>query len=220
MQPDDLIAYWSALGDRRVHPEDSSTLPSGRFATDLLPLPWNGPLSIARACILLINPGLNAEDYSYEKRPEFRDALTRNLAGNGPYLYLQQRFADHPGSIWARHLFGSGISEAHADSICVVQLVAYHFADGGHAKQAARRLPSSQQAVRFAHEWLLPRAQSGRIALIVGRATKQWRISSSDESPAIVVYQGWECRGALQTPGARGGQLLRKVIANDAPPGA
>ncbi len=218
MTPDDLIVYWSSLNGQTVHPDDRAVLPFGRFATDLQPLPWNGPLRTARAYFLLINPGLSPEDHEHELRPAFREALRLNLTGNSRYIYLQQRFEDHPGNIWARRLFGGDIGEAQADRICVIQLVAYHCADGDRAKRISRRLPSSQRAVQFVHDWLLPRAEADSVGLIVARAAEQWGFGPQDERESVIVYQGSECRGALQTANTRGGRLLRRAIQTDTPP--
>jgi hypothetical protein len=137
------------------------------------------------------------------------------LRGSGPYLYLLSRFADHPGSIWARRLFGPDIVEADAESICVIQLVPYHACSGKPASAVAPRLPSSRYAVRFLHGWLLPRARAGKIGLVVARATAEWGIDDRDEEESVVVYRGSERRGALQTRNTRGGQLIRKFLRGE-----
>jgi hypothetical protein len=169
MSPDHLIEYWSVLDGQTqtVHPDDQAVLPQGQFAIDLQPLPWNGPLRSACAYILLLNPGLKPTDHEYEQRPEFREALRFNLTGNSPYLYLQSRFADRPGNDWARLLFGWDIGDAHADKICVIQLVPYHSQDGGPANRVAQHLHSSKKSIRFVHDWLVPRAKAGEIGLIL-----------------------------------------------------
>jgi hypothetical protein len=213
MTPDDLISYWSVLNGQTVHPNDRPAQLSSQFATDLQPLPWNGPLRTARVYVLLINPNLSDDDHEQELRPDFREALLTNLSGNSPYLYLQQRFADHPGNVWARRLFGPDIGEAQAPSICVIQLVAYHCADGERAKRAARRLHSSQKVIQFVHDWVLPRAKADEIGLSVARATCEWGFTSSDESGSVIVNRSrTECRGAFQTRNTRGGQLLRRFL--------
>jgi hypothetical protein len=212
MGPDDLIDYWSALDGQTVQPDDRSVLPPGPFAIDLQPLPWNGSLRDALVYILRLNPGWDHRDYEYEQRREFREGLRQNLLGRGPYLYLLNRFADHPGSIWARRLFGSDLAEAHAGRICVVQLVPYHACSGKPASTVAPRLPSSKRAVQFLHSWLLPRARAAEIGLVVGRATAEWGVDDQDEAEFIVVYRGSERRGALQTRSTRGGQMIRKFL--------
>jgi hypothetical protein len=178
MSPDHLIEYWSALDGQTVHPADRETLPLEQFATSLQPLPWNGLLRSARAYILMLNPGVprdgTTRDYEYEQRREFHEALRSNLRGDSPYLYRQSRFADHPGYSWAGEWLGSDISEAEANKICVMQLVAYHSKDNKPARRAARHLASCQESIRFVREWLVPRAKEGEIKLIVARAAKLW----------------------------------------------
>lgn len=212
MGPADLIDFWSALDGQTVHPDDRLLLPPGPFATGLQPLPWNGPLRDAQIYILLLNPGLDDRDYEYEQRREFREALRQNLLGSGPYLYLLNKFADHPGSVWARRLFGSDVVEAHAERICVVQLVPYHACAGKPATAVAPRLPSSKRAVQFLHSWLMPRARAAEIGLVVGRAVTEWGVGDQDKSDSIVIYRGPERRGALQTRNTRGGRIIRRYL--------
>ncbi len=214
MTPDDLIGYWSALNGQTVHPDDRLMLTGGRFATDLQPLPWNGPLRTARVYILLINPSLAPEDHEWEARAIFLEALKLNLTGNSPYLYLQERFAGHPGNRWARRIFGYDIGEAEADRICVVQLAAYHDADGKRVKRISKSLASSRKTIDFVHTWILPRAKDDEVGLIVARAFDEWGFKPEDESKSVVVYQGSERRGAFQTINTRGGQLLRRFISS------
>ena len=153
------------------------------------------------AYVLLINPRLSPGDHDHEERPDFREALRLNLTGDRSYIYLQRRFADHSGSAWARRLFGPDISEAQANKICIIQLVAYHCANGDLAKRVSGHMPLAQRIVRFAQDWLMPRAKANEIGLVVGRASELWGIISHDECNSIVVYRGSECRGVSPDAG-------------------
>jgi hypothetical protein len=207
----DLIAYWSRLGDARVHPDDQAFIKS-EFATTLYPVPWAGPLESAQTYLLFLNPGLSPDDESYEaNNAAFREVLRTNiLGGTGPYFYLLEKFATHPGYSWARTTFGPDIREHETGSFCVVQLVPYHSKEGYVARRVAPKLPSSNLAREFIRRSLIPRANAGEIGLIVARSAKLWEVDDAAENDNVVIYRRWECRRALQTSGTRGGRLLRK----------
>lgn len=211
--PADFVNFWSALGSSKVHPDDRLFMRAGDFATDLYPQPWVGPVRNARVYVLLLNPGLSPHDRAHERRVAFSEAVRFNLSGRGPYLYLLERFKDHPGGRWARKVFGKDIVEAHCDQMCVVQLVPYHSKEGQVARSIAPTLPSSAAAIRFLHSWLLPEARARRIGLIVARASGLWGVADEVEGRHVVIYRGAECRGAFQTPKTRGGQLLRRLVS-------
>ncbi|MGE5540201.1 MAG: hypothetical protein ACM30I_16415 [Gemmatimonas sp.] len=212
---DELISYWAALGDRKVHPHDRDVVGEGHFATELVPVPWVGPIRTARVYLLFLNPGLSPHDHGYERdNAEFVAALRSNLTGGVPYVYLQNRFCDHPGYAWASCTFGDDIREEHTGDMCVIQLVPYHSKEGAVARRAARRLPSSRIAGAFVRDTLIPRAAHGEIGLIVARSARLWGFGDAahDDSGNIVVYRGAECRRAFQTEKTRGGRLLRRML--------
>lgn len=207
---DDLIAFWSRLGDAHVHPDDAQWVTAAGFAVDLHPVPWAGSLGGAKTYFLFLNPGLSADDQVEEARPAFKAALRTNLAGDRPYLYLQEKHATHPGHRWARQTFGPDITEAAAAHICMLQLVPYHSEKGAVASKVAPTLPSSLAIRRFVHEAVLPRVRAGKAGLVVARSARLWGVT--EEEPSVVVYGGAEPRRAFQTRGSRGGKLLRHML--------
>lgn len=207
---DDLVGFWSRLGDASVHPDDVQHVSADSFALDLHPVPWAGSLRHAKVYILFLNPGLSEDDRIEEARPAFGAALRANLSGDRPYLYLMKEHSTHPGFRWARQTFGPDIVETDAPDICVIQLVPYHSKEGAVATKAAKDLPSSRMVQRFVQDALLRRVRSGDAALIVARSAKLWGVTA--EEPGVVVYGGAEPRRAFQTSGSRGGKLLRKML--------
>ncbi|WP_082478987.1 ADP-ribosylglycohydrolase family protein [Methylobacterium sp. Leaf102] len=208
----ELVGFWSRLGDAHVHPDDLGHVGDGDgdFALDLHPVPWAGSLRDAKVHILFLNPGLSPDDAVEEARPAFKAALRANLRGDRPYPYLLTEHATHPGFRWARRTFGPDIVEADAPDICVLQLVPYHSKEGAVATRAARGLPSSGMIRRFVRDGILPRVRAGAGALIVARSAKLWGVTT--EEPRVVVYAGAEPRRAFQTAGSRGGKLLREML--------
>lgn len=207
---DDLVGFWSRLGDASVHPDDVQHVSADSFALDLHPVPWAGALRHAKVYILFLNPGLSEDDRIEEARPAFGAALRANLSGDRPYLYLKKEHSTHPGFRWARQTFGPDIVETDAPDICVIQLVPYHSKEGAVATKVANDLPSSRMVQRFVQDALLRRVRSGDAALIVARSAKLWGVTA--EEPGVVVYGGAEPRRAFQTSGSRGGKLLREML--------
>lgn len=207
---DDLVRFWSRLGDASVHPDDVPHVSPNSFALDLHPVPWAGSLRNAKVYILFLNPGLSEDDRIEEARPAFRAALRANLLGDHPYLYLMKENSKHPGFRWARQTFGPDVVETDAPDICIIQLVPYHSKEGDVATKVANDLPSSLMVQRFVQDALLPRVRSGDTALIVARSAKRWGVTT--EEPGVVVYGGAETRRAFQTNGSRGGKLLRQML--------
>jgi hypothetical protein len=183
-----------------------------KFATQLYPVPWAGPIKSASVYFLFLNPGLSSDDFAYEKdNPDFSEILRANVRdGLQPYFYLLDKFSTHPGYKWASTTFGSDIRERHTGRFCVVQLVPYHSKDGAHARRIATALPSSMAIQQFVRDTLVPKARAGEIGLVVARSAQLWQIQREDDF--LVIYRGGECRRAFQTIGTRGGKLLRKMI--------
>ena len=207
---DELVEFWSSLGDASVHPEDAPRISGSEFALGLHPVPWAGPLRSAKAYFLFLNPGLNGQEWVEESRPAFAEALRANLTGDQPYPYLLSAHATHPGHKWARQTFGPDIGEADASHVCVLQLVPYHSEKGAVASKAAPKLPSSIAIRRFVHYGLLPRVRAGEAVLVVARSAKLWGVTQ--EESGIVIYHGAEPRRAFQTSNSRGGKLLRQIL--------
>lgn len=208
--PAGLVSYWSRLGNSHVHPDDMQHVRAPDFATDLLPVPWAGPLCTAKVYFLFLNPGLTEQDRVEEARPAFKTVLRANLSGDQPYFYLMKEYASHPGHKWARQTFGSDVTEASAGDICMLQLVPYHSEKGDVARRVAPTLPSSLMIRRFVSESLIPRAMAGEIGIVVARSAKLWGIDTQADS--IVIYRGAETRRAFQTAGSRGGRFLRQKL--------
>jgi hypothetical protein len=91
-----------------VHPADSQLASQNDFELRLLPMPINGNLAEAEVLILMLNPGLDAEDHNWEMDEEFRTSLLKNLTQSHtpddyPFIYLDPSFSQHPGAeYWLR----------------------------------------------------------------------------------------------------------------------
>ncbi len=194
----------------------------------LLPMPYVGNLQDATVYILMLNPGLAPGDYfaEYEVR-QFREAHIRNLrqeftAGDSPFLFLDPRFAWHPGFTYWHSKFAS-IAQAlaarkritHAEALkhiagCVasLELIPYHSKNFG-AGPLLKHLPSARMMRNYVHEVLVPRAESNEITVIATRGVRNWGLTPSAN---ILLYEGSETRSAHLTLGSRGGKRIAERL--------
>jgi hypothetical protein len=193
-----------------------------RFHLGLLPQPFHGPLEDASAYVLMLNPGFDPRDYFWDyEQPAFRAALIEQYGGQSSFLFLDDRFRDHPGHRWwwgkaqLRRLaeamaHQTGISLAIAIQqlarrIAAIELMPYHSKSYDPKLLSGTKLASVALARSFVHEHVLPRARSGHAALVVARGNQAWGLA---EEPNVVVYSGAEPVSARVGPGSRGGDLI------------
>ena len=193
----------------------------------LLPVPYAGDLKKADIIILLLNPGLGASDYWGEfSVPAYREriekTLRQDLSGaeypfcyldpeicwSGGFRYWEKKF--HPLlSIIAKEKFNGRYLDAlrhFSTRLATVELVPYH-SPTFDAHSLVEKLPSVKQIQRFVRENLLPDVGAGKKSLIVTRRAKDWGMPVS---PHVIVYQGWETRGANFGPTSSGGRAILK----------
>ena len=212
---DELMSFWAECDRRNVHPRDAPFVSAERFALDLLPQPWVGPLLTADIFVLLLNPGHSGEEADYERRrPDFRDALNATRAGRQRHVFLDPRFSDHPGAAWTSRVLGRAIAPLLAERLCMIELVPYHSRQGAVATAVADRLPSSRRIRDWVEHDLRPRAERGEVALIVPRAARRWGFESGSASGSVTVYDAARARGAYMTPGTPGGDLIAQRLAH------
>ena len=226
VHPDDRLVFERFKPGSLKHPaitsancEDYLPTLSDRFIHfSLLPVPYVGDLERADIFVLMLNPGFSQREYMVEARPEIDAALRANLAqshiNTAPMLYLDALFGDHPGQqYWQKRLKGSGSYKELAKRLAVLEVFPYH-SEADSARSLVEKLPSSQVAREFVHNYLVPKAQRGDILLVVPRAKTQWGVREEDISGNIVVHgQGLNASGLL-TPGTPGGQSIINWLAS------
>jgi hypothetical protein len=189
----------------------------------LCPVPFVGSPLKATVFILMLNPGLSPGDYFAEEEDDFRTALQTNLKGESDFLFLDPRFAWHPGfyywhgklaSVVRRVATERGISYRAAlgraaAQICVLQLVPYHSNAFGLSDRVVRQMRSPGLAKRFVHDQVLPRALRGEATVIVTRKVQHWGLESDS---GAVLYEGNETRAAHLTEDSRGGRRILEFL--------
>jgi hypothetical protein len=210
----ELLAFWQLAKGRFVHPLDEPylTSPKGLDLT-LIPQPWAGPIATADIFVLHLNPGLNGAEQLYEQaNPDFRQALLDTLEGRSKYVFLDPRFASHPGHAWAVETLGADITFEDTGRICFVQAVPYHSKTRVDADRVAPKLASTTMIRKWVSGTLVKRALAGEIALICARAARHYGLAGVAENPNLVIYHFPEVRRARVNENTRGGRLLRQQL--------
>lgn len=240
------LDFWSkfnASGDApHMHPADAGAIDARfQFELDLLPAPFTGDLLRADIVIAMLNPGLSDDDLLWNRDENYVAARCALLQRGPlheldyPFIYLDPRFADHPGAgFWFKrrgerygdHDMAKLSEVAHqiaaflevplddvrrqlARRICLLQLVPYHSAKI-HARERAVRLPSAAAARELLHGLVA----EGKKDIIVMRAARAWGI---EQQPArrdrVVVYPRGQARAASLRPHSAGGAAILRAFA-------
>jgi hypothetical protein len=236
-----FLEYWSHFKPSAtsfVHPKDAGSSYLADFELSLLPIPFVGNLREAECIILMLNPGLDSEEIAWEKKPEFRHALERNLLQyfppeSYPNIYLDPAFSQHPGAgYWAksRKLRGKRDSQklcsvihalAHRDNVpnhvaqahvarkvAIVQLVPYHSAKL-HRRDALSKLHSAHQARSFVHALI----GEGSKLVIAARSVSEWGFAAPQRTGRLVVYKPSLGASASLTCKSEGGLALLQQLS-------
>ena len=236
-----FLRYWSQFAPKAVpfvHPADADSPYLADFELFLLPVPVVGSLSEAEAVILMLNPGLDAEDVSWEQEPNFRSAVERKLSqsfpvGSHPLFYLDPVFNKHPGAgYWARSRGIPGrrdpqklwsviqavarrdsvsvaAAQAHvARKVAIVQLAPYHSAKL-RRRNALSELPSARRARAFVQELTLEKSK----LIIAARSISEWGFSGPMNTERLVVYRPTLGASASLSATSEGGRALVEQLS-------
>ena len=231
-----FLKFWGQFephGRPYLHPADGNFRNLNDFELSLLPIPFVGNLRESEAVILMLNPGLDAEDVAWEQEPAFHTAVEHNLLqyfpeNAFPFFYLDPQFSRHPGAgYWAesRKIRGTRDQQklrsvihalAQRDDVCVaaarahvarkvavVQLVPYHSAQL-ERRDVFGNLLSVCQARAFVHG--LVREQSKLV--IAARSVYEWGFAEPQNSQHLVVYRRALGASASLTIRSEGGRAL------------
>lgn len=195
----------------------------------LIPQPFCGNVGKATIYLLFLNPGLGPSDYYGEYEvPAYRKALLNNLKQNfsdkqPSFMFLDPRFAWHEGFQWWHGKLRSVIEEMSnrfnipyaearsllADQLASIELFPYHSASFKDADNWIKKLTSVQLARSFVHDYIVPRAKSGKAIIIATRAVKMWDLP---EHPNIICYEGGHARAAHLSASSKGGKAILEHV--------
>lgn len=200
-----------------------------RLHLGLLPQPFFGDVRRASIYVLLLNPGLSADDYYGEYEvPEYRASILSNLkqdptGARGSFLFLNPQFGWHAGFHWWHGKLAAvikklasarGISFAEARSmlaasIASIEMVPYHSASFKDAGNWLSRLESAKLARDFVKEFVGPRVQAGEAIIIATRQVAAWNLP---QHAGVVAYSPGESRAAHLTPDSPGGRAILRQM--------
>jgi hypothetical protein len=169
----------------------------------------------------LANPGLSANDYFAEfEVPAYRERVLANLRQEFPSSYrfwpLDPIYAWHGGNAhWEKKLskvvvriadllypnprdrrsVHHVIREVLGRSVCAIELIPYHSRTASGHGGIASRLPSSQLAINYVRDVLVPRAEAQDCLLIAMRSLQNWGLDDIDRTH-VIKYSGGLARGA------------------------
>jgi hypothetical protein len=202
----------------------------------LVPVPYVGHLNTASVWLLMLNPGLEPDNYFAEEHvAPFRAASVSNLRQelgdtDFPFLYLDPRFAWHStGRYWRTRLnwlvleLAENLSMSYmqalrwvAQCLACVQLVPYWSSDFDLPDSITQRLQSVQLARNAVREVLESCGNDERLVIVM-RSGDRWQRkgrlgeglpgSASGRSTSLCYRP--PTRGAFLSPG---GDLGRRVF--------
>jgi hypothetical protein len=218
------VTSWSAYSGA----DDFGARPDKRFHLGLYPLPFIGDLARAKVVLLLLNPGLGADDYFGEHEVRgFRDRLRANICQDVgapyPFFFLDPSLAWHSGYTWwhgrLQGIIGElavrwSVTYAAARSrvaceLAAIELVPYHSASYRLSAKVQNELHSVMLAKQYCKEVLVPKCLAGEVTLVVTRRVNDWGVAAGD---GAVVYERSEPRAALLSRGTRGGMQILKAL--------
>jgi hypothetical protein len=193
-----------------------------RFHLSLLPVPYIGLLDKADIFLLLLNPGFGLSDYvvndDEEHSAEVRAIIRQDANIEFPFISLNPKFVWTGGFRWWEQKLRNTvlrIAEAKggylqglkslSQRLAAIELVPYHSQKFGAGKIVSN-LPSSQAAMRFVSETLVPRARRGHATIIVTRKVASWGLPTDCEH--VVLYEKALTRNAPLGPDTPGGQAI------------
>ncbi|MFZ5963810.1 hypothetical protein ACOXXX_12720 [Thalassococcus sp. BH17M4-6] len=202
--------YQAALRERRMRKPG--------YQVSLLPLPYVGDVVNARFVILMLNPGLSANDFYVEHHvPEFRDNLLATIRQTrATHMFLDPKWAWTTAFGWwhgkVRRLVGE-LSERKFDNnygraldllareVACIELVPYHSVSFTGKLNLASTTAARSAAQAIAKD-------SGR-TLIVTRSVKAWNLP---DQPNVIKYTGGETRSASLGPNSKGGKAILDLL--------
>jgi hypothetical protein len=238
----EFVRYWREFAPQAppfVHPADRSLILPGDFELDLLPIPVVGDVAGADVIVLMLNPGYDPEDHTWERKPTFRESLLRSLhqrhdGHQFPFSYLDPTFSSHPGAgYWIggrppspgrktvqklRRLTeklaqqrGTTFDDAR---MIVANRVAILELLPYHSRALRRRdllsvLPSCQKA-RMLVEALI---RQQRKLIVVPRSIAEWGFSGPVEHANLVVYPRSQGAAASLGPTTAGGRAILRHLS-------
>ncbi len=229
--------YWQDISsfEKYVGSTEFGSTSQKKLHLGLVPIPYLGNLKSATIFILMLNPGLGADDfYAEEHNDQYKETVISNLCQENlndeyPFFALNPAFAWYGGfRYWHKKLRGIArelaiqreLSYPEALStiskkLACLELVPYHSKSFG-ANSLIKKFASSQAMKEYVHDVLVPQAKREEILIVATRSVKAWELQMLDEKyKNIVVYNSSESRASHLSLKSRGGQAICRHLGLD-----
>jgi len=194
-----IFDFWKKLPDKScVHPEDLEVVEkcNGVFELHVPPGHINGQLKTAPVIALFLNPGFEDE--------KCRELLFKQIEGESDFPLWFNRWRQ-----WfiPRVKIGDMTEAEIAKNVSIFNVCSYASKDAKLLTPAIlKKLPSTQVAIKYLHEVLIPQAQRGERFIVVCRAAWAWKIDKALECDNIKFVNnprgghfGPEIRGEIES---------------------
>ncbi|SHF83917.1 hypothetical protein SAMN05444273_11615 [Litoreibacter ascidiaceicola] len=245
--PEKLIEFWNRApltGPRFIHPDDEPILERKLLAQEpplrsfdeyvtalrnvklearklhlsLLPQPYLGDLRNAPVVILLLNPGLDANDFYLESNSsEFREELLSSIRQTSTkHIFLDPKWAWTSGFSWwekklrgvaeviaakkFRGRYGKAL-DLLAEKVACLEMVPYHSKSFGARVNIPSAIAARDAAKRIARD-------TNR-TVIVTRRVKDWDLPGTDN---VTLYNPAKAQSASLGPESEGGKEILKAL--------
>lgn len=153
------------------------------FALDVPPGHINGNLRTAPVVVLFLNPGFEDEDKQVFEKEDCRILLFEPIRGESDFPLWFNRWRK-----WflQRVKLDGMTDEKIGKNVSIFNVCSYASRDAKRLKPSIlNSLPSSQAAIEYLHEVLIPQAQRGERFIVVCRTAWAWKIDKSIECDTI-----------------------------------
>lgn len=181
-----IFEFWKELPEKScIHPKDMDAINrhEGVFELDVPPGHINGQLKTAPVVALFLNPGFEEEDKNSFENEKFRELLFKQIQGESDFPLWFGRWKK-----WflPRVKIGGMTEEQIANNVSIFNVCSYASKDAKLLTPSTiEKLPSSQMAINYLHNVLIPQAQRGERFIVVCRAAWAWNIDRSIECDNI-----------------------------------
>ena len=209
-----IFEYWNRLPTKAcVHPDDEAAveLYKNIFEVQIPPGHVNGQLKKTPVIALFLNPGFEGEQ-EFENE-ECRNLLFEQIKGESDFPLWFDRWCKW----FIPRMKIDGMAEAEiAKHVSVFNVCSYASRSAEKITSSViRNIPSSQFAISYLHEVLIPQARKGERFIVVCRGAWAWKIDKSFECENIKFVNS--PRGGHFGPEIRGlvkNWLERKAAKN------
>lgn len=198
-----IFDFWNKLKAQQcVHPEDANVLKKhpDTFELNIPPGHINGQFKSAPIIALYLNPGFEDEDRLSFDNAEYRELLFQQIQGENDFPLWFERWKK-----WfiPRVRINDLDDNQLAKNVAIFNVCAYASKDAKMlTPEIIESLPSSQVAIRYLHDVLIPQAKRGERFIVVGRGAWAWKLKPSCD---------YECSNIRFVSSPRGGYFGPKI---------